>query len=353
MTNQVNIGIIGTSWWADIMFLPALQNHERANLRAICGRNRERADEMAEKYDIPDVYTDYNQMIEQSDIDAVIVSTPDDTHYEMVMAALNAGKHVLCEKPVANNADHAREMAEKAASTGVKHMVMYTWYWMPNIQRVKQLLDADFAGKIYHACFNWIANYGRNSNYMWRFDADYANGSVSDLGSHMIYLALWMLGDATAVTGRLATHVQRQYEDGSPVTNPANDTAQFIVEFAGGAQAQFFISVTAHEIKPYDKPSLGLHGAMGTIKAEFIPADIMELTLLAQQADVDEITNETMPTDFQAFFTKESVGTRNFVDCILDDKPCTPNLHDGYKVQQVIDAVMESHETGCRIEIKS
>lgn len=120
MTKQLNIGVVGTSWWAEIAFLPILQNYERANLVAICGRNHQRADEMASKYAVPRVYTDYRQMIQQAGLDALVVSTPDDTHYEIVMAALEAGLHVLCEKPVALNADHALEMLNKAEAVGAR-----------------------------------------------------------------------------------------------------------------------------------------------------------------------------------------------------------------------------------------
>src|SRR4051812_16258309 len=114
MIEQVKIGVIGTSWWADIVLLPMFVNCERAAVTAICGRNRARGDEMAAKYNIPQVYTDYYQMIEQGNLDAVVVATPDDTHYEMVMAALDAGLHIFCEKPVALNAKDAKAMYDKA-----------------------------------------------------------------------------------------------------------------------------------------------------------------------------------------------------------------------------------------------
>lgn len=81
---------------------------------AVCGRNQDRAKEMAEKYKMPEVYNDYREMIQQAKLDAIVVATPDDTHYEMIMVAFDAGLHVVCEKPIALNADHAREMYIKA-----------------------------------------------------------------------------------------------------------------------------------------------------------------------------------------------------------------------------------------------
>jgi predicted dehydrogenase len=96
---------------------------------AICGRNRERAEEMAHKYAIPTVFTDYHELIDKGHVQALVVATPDDLHYPITMAALDAGLHVLCEKPMALTVKQAREMTEKAEKVGVKHMVLFTNRW--------------------------------------------------------------------------------------------------------------------------------------------------------------------------------------------------------------------------------
>ena len=140
MPERVRVGVIGTSWYADMMHLPNLKSHPRAELAAICGRNRERAEEMARKYEIPRVFTDYRELIEEGDLDAVVVATPDDLHHPMTMAALDAGLHVLCEKPMALNAGQAGEMYDKAEAAGVKHMVFFTYRWWPSYRYLKQLV---------------------------------------------------------------------------------------------------------------------------------------------------------------------------------------------------------------------
>lgn len=119
----LRVGVVGTSWWADWMHLPSLKSHPHAQISAICGRDRARADAMASKYGIRQVFTDYREMIEQADLQALIVSVPDDLHYAITMAALAAGLHVLCEKPLASTAKQAREMYETAATAGVKHVI--------------------------------------------------------------------------------------------------------------------------------------------------------------------------------------------------------------------------------------
>lgn len=352
MTEQLNIGVIGTSWWAEIAFLPVLQKYERADLVAICGRNRQRAEEMAAKFAIPQVYTDYRQMIRQAELDAIIVSTPDDTHYEMVMAALDARLHVLCEKPVALNAEHALEMLNKAETAGVKHMVNYTHHWLPNLQQAKQLLDKNYIGDVYHGYFYWLADYARDPAYKWRFDANRANGILGDLGSHLIHMALWYLGDVIAVTGRLGYHVQQREGTDSEPANPANDSAHFILEFASGAIVQFFITAVAEVIDTWMKVSIELHGKKGTLGARWFPADEpIQMSLDAHLSGADNRLSETMQAELEEFLVTNPAGARLFVDCILDDKLITPGLAEGYKVQRIIDAVIESHASGRRVVI--
>ena len=91
MSQHVRVGVVSTSWWADMMHLPALKSHPQAELIAICGRNQERATEMAQKYGIPQVFADYNELIRKGGLDALVVATPDDLHYPVTIAALEAG----------------------------------------------------------------------------------------------------------------------------------------------------------------------------------------------------------------------------------------------------------------------
>src|SRR3972149_7437804 len=101
MTEKVKIGIVGSSGWAELMFLNALSSYPQAEIVAICGRNSSKVHDLANKYIIPDTFTDYQAMIASGKIDAVVVATPDDLHYPVTMAALEARLHVLCEKQLA------------------------------------------------------------------------------------------------------------------------------------------------------------------------------------------------------------------------------------------------------------
>jgi predicted dehydrogenase len=346
MSKQAAIGVIGTSWWTEMMFLSVLQNYERANLLAICGRNQERANELAQKYGISEVYSDYRDMFAKSKLDGVIIASTDETHYEMAMAAFDAGLHVLCEKPVALNATHALEMLNKAEEKGLKHLVMYTHHWFPYLQRTKQLLTENYLGKVYHAYFQWFGSYAHDGRYNWRFDGNRSQGITADLGSHLIHMAQWLIGDVKSVIGQLAYHAPRE---GTP--NPAHDSAQILLEFKNGTQLEMNLSAAAH-IESFMRLSLALHGEKGVIEGEWSVVLPNSTTWIkAQQAGSDEKIHETGVADFEEYFRENPIGARLFVDGILDDKNLSPSLKEGYKVQQVIDAVIQSHETGCKVMI--
>src|SRR5262249_3121251 len=108
MADAVRVGVLGTSWWADLMHLPGLSQHPHAELRALCGRNRPRAEALAAKYGVPHIFTDYRDLITHGDLQALVIAAPDDLHYPAALAALDAGLHVLCEKPLALTAVQAR-----------------------------------------------------------------------------------------------------------------------------------------------------------------------------------------------------------------------------------------------------
>jgi len=352
MTEQVKVGVIGTSWHSDNTHLQILSNYERAALMAVCGRNRDRAEEMAAKHDVPQVFTDYRRMVEEGQLEAVVVASPDDMHFEMVMTALDAGLHVLCEKPVALNATHAKEMYDKAEAADVKHMVNFTWRWTPSYRYLKQVLDDGYLGQLYHGSFRYMAGYGRSNSYSWRFDGDRANGALGDLGSHFIDLALWYMGDVVSVSARLSHVVDRVHEDGRPV-KPTNDAAALTLTFTSGTHASIELSAVAHVAERYQEQSIMLYGRKGTLETQF-NLGMPQYFVRGVSNEEESFTEMDIPqsllekvSDSNPFgwFYEQSVGARLFIDCILDDKPVWPTLYDGYKTQQVIDAAIQSHET--------
>jgi len=343
-----------------MMFLPALASHPQAELAAVCGRNRQRTEEVAARYSIPAVYTDYRQMFEEGRLDAVIVAAPDDLHYPITMAALDAGLHVLCEKPLAMNAPQALAMAERAAAAGVKHMVMYTFRWMPHLQYARDLIDQGYLGRVYHCEFRYLMGYARSREFIWRLDRGRANGILGDIGSHAIDTARWLVGEISAVSAQLGAFVERPGADGGP-GDPANDCALLLLRFKDGGQGVIQASGVAHLPGDAIGQQVRLYGSGGTLEIDIPPFGPAGAATLRGAAS-HEVQMQTLavppiyweaadPADPMSVFTKNSAGARQFVDAILLDTAPVPDFLDGYRAQLVIDAALAANASGCTVTI--
>jgi predicted dehydrogenase len=347
MSARIRVGVVGTSWYAEMMHVVNIKAHPEADLCAICGRNRNHAEELAVKYTIPRVYTDYQDMIAHANLQALVVVTPDDLHYPVTMSALEAGLHVLCEKPLAMNSTQAKAMLDKAQVACVKHMVYMTNRWRPIYKYVRQLLDQDFIGRCYQVNIRLDGDYG--NEYMWRFDRQRANGILGDLGSHMIDLAQWFVGDIDQVCGQLSTFINRPGPDGQPM-DPANDAALMLLKFTNGAQGVIQVSAVAQMGDEGHGQEVILYGEKGTLKINNnifggnveirgIQRGEKEFHILEIPPDLFGVNNWTDPVER---WFRQGNGDQVFIDAILSDRFTEPSFLTGYKIQVVMDAVKES-----------
>ena len=353
MSNKARIGVIGTSGEADFMYLLALQSHPQAELVALCGRNREHAKEIAVKYNIPNVFTNYEEMINQGGLDTIIIGTPDDLHYPMTMQALSAGLHVLSEKPLAITSRQAWEMYEAAEAAKVKHMVLFTYRWLPFFRYFHDLIDQGYIGRFYHCEFRYLMGYGRKKEYQWRFDQKRANGVLGDLGVHMIDMARWLVGDISRVSAQLGVFIDRPGADGETI-DPANDSSFMLTEFTNGAHGAIHASVVAHLAERFMQQQIKLYGEAGTLEIDVsYEGTGAESVIHAARKDDEKFQTLEVPASYWGnvnrsepweVFTQQSVGCRAFIDAIVENRPVTPTFYDGYKAQQVIEAALDSYK---------
>jgi predicted dehydrogenase len=359
----VRVGVVGTSWWADMMYLPCLKSHPGAEIAAICGRNRARLEEMAQKYGISRTFTDYQEMIEKGNLEAVIVATPDELHYPITMKALEAGLHVLCDKPLALTLDHAREMYNKAEKTGVKHMVPFTWRWMPPFQYAQRLIKEGYLGRCYSSQFRYVGGYAREGKYHWKWDRQRGLGVLGDLGVHMIDMAHWLIGDIAKISAHLPTFIERPGLEGQPL-DPANDAALLALKFKDGGQGSIYVSALAH-IGDLDQEFQAiLYGEAGTLEVDLNFRD--GYVIRGARSDEEQIKPLTIPPDilkgidpessffdqFDQIFMTQPVGTRLFIETIISDGALSPTLYDGFKAQAVIDAALKSDQSECWVSLE-
>lgn len=341
---MVRVGIVGTSWWAEGMYLPALQNHPHGQIVAACGRDPARTAAFAQKWNLPLAFTNWQQMIASGEIDALIVATPNSEHHPITMAALDAGLHVLCEKPLALNAAQALEMAQKAHAVGVKHMVAFTHRWLPVMRYAKHLLEDGFIGQPYHLNMRYYGGGGRRTEYRWRSDAHAAgSGVLMDLGSHWLHYARWFFGEITGLSCRLDAHTERE-------TPTADETALITVKFRNGAVGSLMVSMIAWEGTDHHQTQrFDFHGSDGTlyltndwdtvqeirgVKSGQFGVQFLELP----ETFWDGTRRDTVRATNAAVFNTRETMARAWLTAIAEDLPCAPDFHEGARVQQLLDA---------------
>jgi predicted dehydrogenase len=365
MGEKVRIGVVGTSWWADAMYLPALAEHPVADVRAIVGATRpEHTRAFAAEWGIPAVYDAVESMLDAEDLDAVLVLSRNDDHQRSAMAAIDRGLHVLCEKPLALSARDARVMTEAATRAGIITMVPFTYRFMPVNRYVKELVDDGYIGHPYHLDMRYFTGYGRSGEYAWRFDAGVAGSGVSgDIGSHFVYLARWFFGEVEAVTAVLTRAVPRAPRpDGAPFV-AGDDNAMILLQFANGATGDIHVTSLAYEPGDFgQRHDMDLHGSAGTLHTT---TDWVRVQRVEGCRDGDaeirplpipdhvwgDARRDDVHDTYRDVFRRGDHMTRGFVTAVAAGRPASPDFADGLAVQRVIDAANLSAREGRRVAI--
>ena len=276
------------------------------------------------------------------------------------MDALDANLHVLCEKPLALNAQQAREMYQKAEEKQVRHMILFTWRWQPHFRFLKQLVEEGYIGRCYHADFDFLGGSGLEPVYRWRADGQRSNGVVGDLGAHMIDFARWYVGEVIKVSAQLGTFVHIPSGDGRPLI-PTNDSASVFLQFEGGAQGVVRVSNVANRGDRYLDMSVRLYGDSGTLEVDQIffgpeaGAKVRGVRGREERFSTLEIPDtffeEIDKSEWFGPYYNQSVGPRLFVEAIVENKSIKPSFYDGLKVQEVIYSALESDREGCWVSL--
>lgn len=362
---KVSVGIVGTSWWTDAMYLPAVSKHPGANLTAICGRNRGKAEAAAQRWNIPHVFTSYDEMIASGLIDAVLLSTTNNTHYDMTLKALDAGLHVLCEKPLAMTYAEAMEMVAKAEASGKKCLVPFTYSFMPGIRYVKRLIDEGYIGQPYHLNMRYYTGFARNGQYMWRFDLGEAgSGVLGDIGSHFIYIAQWVYGEIESVMCQFSHFVPRQPRPDLATYEPADDSASILLRFKSGAQGVIVVTAVAYEDTPFGQTHhMEFHGSGGTLyyfndwdKIQRVSGARDGEGMVKELPIPDDIwgnaRRDTVHNTYRDVFREQDNMARGWITAILKDTAPRPSFAEAANVQRVLTACQLSAKEDRRVYLE-
>ena len=220
------VGVIGTSW-ASRVPLPTFASYEGIELAAICSGRMERAEEAAERFGARIAVDDYRALVESADVDIVYIGAPVRLHREMALAASAAGKHVLCEKPLALDATEAREMLEAAREAAVAHVTSFFVRPFESHQYVKQLVASGAIGEPRQLSVTHFPGWERGA-WSWLDSAEQGGGHLGAVGSHYIDLARDWLGEFASVSAQLRTWIG-EAEDRGGVRRPVDADDAFLL----------------------------------------------------------------------------------------------------------------------------
>jgi predicted dehydrogenase len=254
VTKTLNIGMVGYGFMAR-----AHSNaYRRVNqffestyqpvLKAVAARDRERLDAFARNWGYESIETDWRRLVERKDIDAIDICAPNNLHKDIALAAAQAGKVVLCEKPLAMNSDEGAEMVAAVEKSGVPNMVWYNYRRIPAVTLAKELIDQGRLGRIFHyrAVFlqDWTisSDLPQGGTALWRLDVAAAGSGVTgDLLAHCIDTALWLNGSVERVTAMTETFIKQRKHNLTGKIEPVSidDACAFLARFRNGSLATF------------------------------------------------------------------------------------------------------------------
>jgi len=299
----------------------------------------------------------WREVVADPEIDVVVIATPGNTHCEIAIAAAEAGRHVICEKPLALDAEQAARMCQAVERAGVKHLVNFNYRRVPAVQLARQLIEQGRLGEIYYFRGTYWQDWPLDPAFpfVWRFDRAIAGaGSMADKGSHLVDLALFLVGDIVevAATTEIFVH-ERPVPDGIARTVTTDDAAAFLARFRNGALGLFGTS----RMSAGHKNALGfeVNGSRGSL--------IFDLERL-NELQVYFVDDDCAARGFRTIMVTEPVHRYlerwwppghvlgwehafihqyyEFLHALETEALPSPNFHDGLKVQRVLDAVEQA-----------
>jgi predicted dehydrogenase len=380
MDKELRVGMVGYAFmgaahsqaWRTVnrvYDLPA-----RARMSVICGRDESKVAEAATRLGWEAHTTDWRELITRDDVDVIDVCTPGDSHAEIAIAALEAGKHVLCEKPLANSVEEARAMvaaAVQAQSAGVRSMCGFNYRRVPAVALMRQFVESGRLGVIRHVRASYLQDWIVDPQFplVWRLQRDKAgSGALGDIGAHIIDLTQFVTGQRiTGVSGLTETFVKERplpseaaglaaSADGSgtgPVT--VDDAALFLARLDGGAVGTY--EATRFATGRKNAVRVEINGSLGSVAFDFERMNELEFydatapgteqgftKILVTESDHPYLSAWWPPghiIGYEHTFTHEM---RDFLEAVGSGVDPTPSFVDALQVQLVMEAVTRSAE---------
>lgn len=370
---KLNIGLIGYGFMGRAHSNAYMKVNKFFDLpyepvrKAACARKEEKMRPFAENWGWESVETDWRRLVERKDIDVIDICSPNNTHHDIAIAAAEAGKIVLCEKPLAMNAQEGREMTDAIEKAGVANMVWFNYRRVPAISLAKQLIDEGRIGKVFHYRAKYLQDWTISPDVpqggatLWRLDADIAGSGVTgDLLAHSIDTAIWLNGGFEKVTAMTETFIkEREMQDEPGKKKPVkiDDACAFLARFKNGSLATFESTRYARGRK--NQNTFEVNGELGSLYFDLEDAHQLQYynhqddskvvgwrTILVTDSDHPYMKHWWVPGCVIGYEHTFINALADFLEGLGTDNPAHPTFVDALETQVVCDTVLKSAETG-------
>lgn len=344
---KVRVGIIGAGNIAQNAHIPSYLKQKDVEIIAVCDINESRAKEVANKYDIKYVTSSFQELISIEEVDAVSICTGNNFHQPAAVAAANAGKHILCEKPMAMNVEEAESMLRAAKENNIIFMMGFVNRFRADSKVIKALSDAGKFGDIYSAKACWLRRRGTPLGWFTNLSKS-GGGPVIDIGVHVIDLAWYFMGKpkpvrVSAVTynkiGNYQTKGVSRWTalDTDNLVFETEDSASGLIRFDNGASMSFEVSWAINA------KDTGMYTQIFGSKAG---ARINPLEIYSEEENY-LMDSTPIVRDENAFDNQ----IRHFIDCVKEGKQPISPAEDGYLVQKILNGIYDSAKLGKEVEL--
>ncbi len=339
---KIRIGIIGAGNIAQNAHIPSYLKQEDCELVAVCDLKPDRAREVAEKHQIKHVAQDIKELVSLEDVDAVSICTWNNAHMQAAVEAAKAGKHILCEKPMAMTVQEAQTMEETARKNNVTLMLGFVNRFRPDSKLIKEMADSGKFGEIYYSKAGWLRR--RGTPLGWFTDLSKSGGGpVIDIGVHVIDLTWYFMGKPKPLSVSATVHNKiGDYQtkgvgrwtafDTDNLAFETEDSATGIIRFENGASMNFEVSWAING------KDTGIYSQIFGNKAG---ASLNPLAIYGEEENYLMDSTPTIGSE-DAFVNQ----IRHFLDCIKEGKQPISTAEDGVWIQKILNGIYASAEAG-------
>ncbi len=368
--NSLGIGLIGTGFMGKAHALAfgavraVMGDVPDVRLELLCDTPADKAREMADQFGFARATDTWQDLVQDPAVDIVSITTPNNLHYDMALAALKAGKHVYCEKPMSLTLQQASDMAAAAKAAGVRTTVGYSYIKNPAFLHALSLIKAGEIGEIVHFR-GWVdEDYQADPDlpWTWRATLDKAGlGALGDLGCHLVSMAYGLCGPIDSlIADSQIIHATRPLADGTGRANVENeDTATAIVRFRSGAQGSLSTSRSAWGRK--NRLTWEVHGTKGMILFDQERMNELHLYRNGREQGFQTILSGPDQPPFGAFCPAPGhqlgfndlkvIEVAALLRGIAEDRPAHPDFTDALEFERVIHAIAKAAQCGSRVSV--